>query len=286
MLYRFPPAFSEANDPSFLTGTAEVFAKLKIESHPGQRTVLMSAHTLIFVLQGTKRLHFGDTTVDVGPGKIFLLKKGIYVMAEYLEQGLNFEALMLFLPARILRSIQLPAPRIKDENRNNPYFIFSSDTHLQNFCEQLRQYFRTPLPHADQLMPIKQQEALWLLSAQYPQEVGQFIRTATTTANEDLEYVVKTNLFQPLTLAELAALTNRSLATFKRDFSRLYGMAPGNWITEQRLNHAQLLLKNTDQPVAEVGFICGFENPAHFTRAFKRKYGYTPSALRADMAVN
>jgi hypothetical protein len=45
-----------------------------------------------------KRLHFGRQTVKAGPGQIILLKKDIYVMAEYIEEGLNFEALMVFLP--------------------------------------------------------------------------------------------------------------------------------------------------------------------------------------------
>src|SRR5882757_945731 len=98
MLYRFPPPPAEAADPTFLTAGSEIFAKLKIESKPGKRTVLVTEHMLIFVTKGVKLLHFAEETVRVSPGEVVLLRKGIYVMAEYVADGLDFESMMLFLP--------------------------------------------------------------------------------------------------------------------------------------------------------------------------------------------
>src|SRR6187402_1703811 len=103
MLFRFPPTVPPLNDTSFLTAGPSVFAKLKIESKAGKRTVFLTEHTLIFVIRGVKLLHFADQTLRITSDSLFLLKKGIYVMAEYIEEGLNFEALMLFLPENILR---------------------------------------------------------------------------------------------------------------------------------------------------------------------------------------
>lgn len=79
MLHRFPPPPDKA-DTSFIASKTETFAKLKTESLPNQRTVLMTGHTLIFVLKGVKLLHFPDMTVRASPGEVILLRKGIYVM--------------------------------------------------------------------------------------------------------------------------------------------------------------------------------------------------------------
>ena len=50
-----------------------------------------------------------------------------------------------------------------------------------------------------------------------------------------------------------------------------------------RLTHASNLLKNnTDMPVSEVAFRCGFEDATSFSRAFRRKYGISPSKYRED----
>jgi len=287
MLYRFPPLPSEAKDPSFITGTIEIFAKLKIESKASKRTVFMTEHTLIFVTKGVKRLHFAAETLEVSANEVFLLKKGIYVMTEYIEEGLDFEALMLFLPSKILRSFLLRLGYAEKSGTLSDYcLVFPIDSLIQTFREQLRMFFENRHLDFDQIIPLKQKEILLLLlSSQHYEKVARFISNAATTVPEDIEYIVKTYLFQPITTTELASLANRSLAAFKRDFQRLYGIPPRTWINQQRLNHGQLLLKNTNMSVAEVGFACAFENPSHFIRSFKKAYGFTPKSMRANMST-
>jgi len=89
-------------------------------------------------------------------------------------------------------------------------------------------------------------------------------------------------VLEPLTLAELAALSNRSLATFKRDFQRHYGVSPRQWINRRRLEHAQLLLRQTAQKISDIALSCGFESVSHFIRIFRKEYGATPQSLRRD----
>ena len=67
--------------------------------------MLVTEHTLIFVTKGVKLLHFADETVRVSPGEVILIRKGIYVMAEYIADGLDFESMMLFLPVKLLRTL-------------------------------------------------------------------------------------------------------------------------------------------------------------------------------------
>jgi len=106
-----------------------------------------------------------------------------------------------------------------------------------------------------------------------------------SAAPEDLEFIVRTYLLQPVTLEEMASLSNRSLASFKRDFQRHYQSAPRQWINRQRLEHAQMLLNNTDRQVSDVALACGFESVSHFIRIFRKAFGVTPRALRAKKAI-
>jgi AraC-like DNA-binding protein len=43
-------------------------------------------------------------------------------------------------------------------------------------------------------------------------------------------------------------------------------------------------LLHSEAPLAEVGFLCGFSDQAHFTRAFKRQVGLTPARYRTEFA--
>jgi AraC-like DNA-binding protein len=287
MLFRFPPVNLDAADPSFLTENGAVFAKLKEETKAGKRTVLLTAHTLIFVTKGIKLLHLPDVTIEAGPDTVVLLKKGIYVMAEYIAEGLNFEALMLFLPQKILKAIATEPFFSNRKAPPTPCMIFPCNELVQGFKEQLRKYFNKSIQHTDKLLALKQQEILLLLmQSGHQRDVCDFIAEAISTEPEDLDYIVRTYLLQPVTIEDLADLTNRSLATFKRDFHRIYHQPPRQWINEKRLAHAHLLIANTHLQVSEIAWKCGYENTSYFIRIFKKKYGSTPQSLRADMTIN
>jgi transcriptional regulator GlxA family with amidase domain len=47
-----------------------------------------------------------------------------------------------------------------------------------------------------------------------------------------------------------------------------------------RLERAREMLLQTEIPVTEVAEAVGFVNPAHFSRAFNKRFGIAPSALR------
>lgn len=285
MLHRFPPPPS-ATDASFLASATETFAKLKQESSAGKRTVMMTEHTLIFVLKGVKLLHFAHETVRVSPGEVFLLRKGIYVMAEYIEEGLDFEALMLFLPGRLLRSMT-PQNRTSTALPDDRCLVFPATALVNTFKEGFRQYFSQPPLHLETLLPLKQQEILWLLlSGPQGHLVQAFIQAAIRAASTDIDHIVREYLLQPVNIAELAALANCSLAKFKRDFQQRYQCAPRQWINRQRLQHAHMLLQNTPKPVAEIAMDCGFESTSYFIRLYKSNYGHTPARERAKIAMD
>jgi len=285
MLHRFPPAPADAGGPSFLTGKADVFAKLKIESVAGQRTVLMTGHTLIFVQKGAKLLHFTEGTVRVNPGEIFLLRKGIYVMAEYIDDGLDFEALMIFLPDRLLRKMAEHASvRVPDQQA--PYLVFPSTPLINAFRNSFRTYFDHRPAGLEQLLPLRLQEIMHLLlDGPQGEKVGAFIRAAISEEPAHMDYIIQQYLFKPVSIEELADLCNCSLAKFKRDFQQRYQTSPRSWITRQRLVHAHMLLLRTSRQVADVALDCGFESTSHFIRLYKSRYGATPTAARAKMTI-
>ncbi|MBN9386152.1 MAG: helix-turn-helix transcriptional regulator [Chitinophagaceae bacterium] len=298
MLFRFPPIPVNPGDATFLTGEQTVYAKHKIETRPGKRTVLLTEHTLIFVMDGIKLLHFSGETVKAEPNSVVLLKKGIYVMAEYFEDGLTFEALMVFLPRKVLKAffqgMEEKGPGAsKDESATPvtagdlPFLLFPANDLLTEFKEQYRGYFGRSFRGKEQLLSLKQQELLVLLAnSSQGQAVTRFLRSAMNAEPEDLASIVKEYMLQPVTLEEMASLSNRSLASFKRDFQRYYQCPPRQWINRQRLEHARLLLNNTDQPVSDVALACGFESVSHFIRIFKKEFGITPHVLRAKKAIH
>ncbi len=82
-----------------------------------------------------------------------------------------------------------------------------------------------------------------------------------------------------------AQMCHRSLSSFKREFRKHYGTSPGRWLLERGLERAASLLQTTGMSVTEIMFECGFEDLSHFSRAFKEKFGLSPSVYRGARSV-
>lgn len=74
-----------------------------------------------------------------------------------------------------------------------------------------------------------------------------------------------------------------SRAHLYRVFARRDETVAG-YVRERRLRQAYALLAAAaggKPAIGDVAYCCGFDNPVHFTRLFRERFGLTPSALRA-----
>lgn len=114
-------------------------------------------------------------------------------------------------------------------------------------------------------------------------------RAKFTLLNEpqsvSLQRVMNDNYCFNLKLEQYAALCNRSLSAFKRDFEKSFQCTPGKWLLEKRLQHAIHLLTNTGKNVGETAFESGFENPSHFSRSFKERFGMPPAVVKQKITA-
>jgi transcriptional regulator GlxA family with amidase domain len=87
-------------------------------------------------------------------------------------------------------------------------------------------------------------------------------------------------LDRPIALRELAARESLSVRTFTRRFREEVGMSPGQWLTQQRVQHARQLLEETDFPVDRVAREAGFGTAASLRQHLHAALGVSPSAYR------
>ena len=88
---------------------------------------------------------------------------------------------------------------------------------------------------------------------------------------------------EPLTLERLATDVGYT-ANYLNDLTREHtGRALGSWIADMRMARARAALEHTDLPVAQVGALAGYDDPAYFSRAFRRVHGVPPATWRIAM---
>lgn len=90
--------------------------------------------------------------------------------------------------------------------------------------------------------------------------------------------LLEANIVNPLSLAELSRAVGINPTTMSAHFRKVYGDTIFSFLRKNRLQMAQSMLRKQDIQVSQVGYKVGFSNPAAFATAYRRHFGYPPSA--------
>jgi AraC family transcriptional activator FtrA len=91
------------------------------------------------------------------------------------------------------------------------------------------------------------------------------------------------NLERPITLELIAARMHLSPRTLLRRFRGSVGMSPHQWLMQQRMVKAKVLLETTDLLVDRVALCCGFRSPGNFRAQFAHACGMSPTQYRSHV---
>ncbi len=96
---------------------------------------------------------------------------------------------------------------------------------------------------------------------------------------------INSNLENNPSLAEIAEIAGLSRYHFSRSFRKSTGMTPQQYVMQQRVERAKLLLRDKDLPIVEVSLQTGFKNQSHFTNIFRKFTKITPRNWREIKAT-
>ena len=100
-------------------------------------------------------------------------------------------------------------------------------------------------------------------------------------ARRVLDYI-ESNLSSQLTLAELAGIAELSLHHFARMFKQTIGVAPYRYVLERRVERAKAMLRAAKASLVDISLSAGFYSQSHFTSAFHRMVGATPTEFQGS----
>lgn len=289
MLYRFPKLFFDHPEVKLASVGRSVAAYFKLIEQVDYVEGFLTENTLLFVLNGTKKIRLPSGEICINGGDLVLLKRGTYFMSTLIAKEGSYQALMLCMDDDFLKRFMqeytgmspvLEAPQFR------PLVVPCSDMVLEVRSHIVR-HLQAQGEQTARLLQLKLEELfLLLLSGTWKDQVLSFLQQLFDNSVNAIELTVKANLLRPFTLAEYAKMCGMSLSTFKREFARLYDRAPKEWINSERLKHAEFLFRTTDKNVNEVALECGFENTSYFIRRYREQFGTTPhKARRAETAI-
>lgn len=264
--------------------TAKIATKPKIlyscyfaRSHKGEHFI--PEHVFSYQIAGEMTAYDGKNTFHSKEGDFRFSKRNH--LAKFVKippEGGEFKTVSLFLDQEILREISTEYNfKINKKPDSDAMISLAPNPLYKSFMESLISYLEVEEETNEALFNLKIKEAIHLLLKVNP-ELKDILFDFNEPGKIDLEAFMNKNFHFNVHLNRFAYLTGRSLATFKRDFQKIFQEAPGKWLLNKRLQEAYYLINQGKAP-SEVYIGVGFEDLSHFSFTFKKKFGVVPSSL-------
>ena len=95
-----------------------------------------------------------------------------------------------------------------------------------------------------------------------------------------VRHLIKSNLHKNFTLTVLANQVGTNSTTLNKHFTAVFGYSIYDFAVAEKMNHARFLLENSQKMIYQVAESVGYKNATHFTAAFKKRLGLTPTKVR------
>lgn len=98
-----------------------------------------------------------------------------------------------------------------------------------------------------------------------------------------VEDYVAAHLAEEISIEALAGMAELSSSHFAHVFKETTGWTPLQYVTRQRVTHAQQLIRETTRNLIEIALEVGYTSPSHFAQVFRRVVGVTPTEFRSSL---
>lgn len=226
---------------------------------------------LQYTIGGTGTLRYENRVMKVRPGEAMLVIVP-HNHRYWVEPGDSWEFFWISMHGR-------EALRIHEMllNARGPVIRLNSGTvdRLASCCLKLIQG-RGEMPGAASAIAYEAAMALFD-DAFGPAEI---LPASENSLARAVQYVAA-NLGATLDVDLLARVAGLSRAHFSRSFAEMTGLAPAQYVLQERMKRAaKLLLANRDMPVKEIAALTGIPDNNYFAKVFRRTYGISPTDFR------
>lgn len=239
------------------------------------------SHLLIYIYSGKMSITQKEEIIEARAGEcIFIRRDHRVTITKGPYKGEQFKGITMRFNRNFLREYYKSLKQKSFPKDISPFpssvLKLSKSPDIDSLFLSMTPYFDSVNKPKDELMQLKLHEGL--LSILYlDQRFYPTLFDFTAPWKIDILDFLDNNYMYDLSIEEIAQYTGRSLATFKRDFKKISELSPQKWLMNKRLNVAYEKIKNKGEKIADVCYNVGFKNRSHFTTAFKKQFGFTPT---------
>ncbi|KFF11029.1 AraC family transcriptional regulator [Chryseobacterium soli] len=235
-------------------------------------------HILAYQVSGETHIFHQQGTFVLKKNQLLLAHRNQFAKSLKMPASDNeYKAVSVILKSEDLKKFAAVNNIICDKPYSGKYnLVLKPDPYLKSYFQSLIPYLEQPDGSSKKMVFSKVTEAIELLLHIHP-ELQNFLFDFNEPHKINLKEFMLKNFQYNAPIENFAKLTGRSLAGFKRDFSKSFQVPPAKWLKEKRLEEAYYLIHQKNKKPSDIYLDLGFENLPHFYTSFKQKYGVTPT---------
>lgn len=219
-----------------------------------------------------------------------------FTVIEAKNGELGFISAIKYLPDIIISDISMPVmsglaltEKIKNhpETKHIPILLLSAQAMkrdiVQGFASGADDYLIKPFDTSELVMRVNTLIKSRNYFAKQKVKMAAQLKDTTTNSNsfeDNLQGHILAHFHElDFNIDILSQLMFMSKETLRRKCQVYFKISPSAHIQEVRLQQAKLLLEKGTMNVSEVAYAVGFDSLSYFSKAFKKHYGITPTAL-------
>lgn len=207
---------------------------------------------------------------------------------------LGVEKALEIIPDLVISDVMMPEMdgyQVVQQLKNNfatehiPIVILTAKASFDSMIEGLGSgaddYLSKPFKSQELILRVTNQiKRQQILQQKYLQSGDTEVPVVKHALIEKIEEITKADLTTQLSVEELAEKCALSRSQLHRKVKFVTGLSTTGLLTKIRLNLALDDLRKTDLTVSEIAYNYGYNDPAHFTKLFKKEFSKTPSEAR------
>lgn len=250
-----------------------------IEEKYFKEDITMEQHSFARIISGEMNVIQGENSYTLNPGDtLFFPAHQVSKLIKKPKDGLPYRAVVIFFTPQRLKDFYLKNPVRTSGSYTPKIKTYEKDPLLESFFASLVPYFDLKRELPEVIISVKIEEAIIILRT-IDKDIDGLLADFSQSDKINLADFMEKNYMFNMSMEKFGHLTGRSLTTFKRDFKKAFSIAPQKWIIQKRLELAHYYVIEKKRKPVDVYLEAGFKNLSHFSFAFKKHYGYSPSEM-------
>lgn len=240
-------------------------------------------YEVIFVDRGLYHCWHNESDITLGKNWLLIIKPGDWHSDVFDGKPLRF----LGLGFSLHQPSGMPASIFRDGTPIERQRFIVNRTDFVPLFEKIRKELKIGDFVTAHIQDALATEFLYRMVRIIPHEV--LLESYLTTSREasftaNLLAFINERLTHKMNIGEMATALGVSESTLAHKCREILHCSPAGLFMRIKMDQAMQMLKSTDMLVKEISDYLGYENQFHFSRAFKKAFGKTPSDAKDDSA--